>query len=140
MIIPPKKLAEAMDVAINAMVNHPGDEYLKRGGFLMLSYLLQAMNLKMADETIRQGVDKLRNGEYQFDLLNQEHQQFLGVILKQMYGPLGVVDLVILGISGEGKVFITTMHDDDRGKMEIAQIKLLLQKIIDDPDAEDFSI
>lgn len=141
MVITLQKLAEALDVAKNQFTTdfRENNERLI-GGFLMVSYLLQAMNLKKSDETIFDAISRLTEKRPDFDLLNKDDRVLLATILKQMFSPLGIKDVVIIGLAGEGKVFITSLHDEGRSLANVDQVKQLLRAVIDSDDTEDFPI
>ncbi len=142
MIITLPKLAEAMKVAFTEFQKNFGknDDVRLCSGTLVLSYLLQAMSLKTPDETMSDAYQRLKETPPKFDLLNGDHRNLMSKILHDMYAPLGVSDVVILGRTPENKVFITTMHEGEGVKTDIEQIKLFLQAIANTEDSEGFDL
>lgn len=140
MILTMAKLAAAIDVAKNEFAGlwRQSPERLI-GGFLMVSYLLQAMSLKTPEETIQQAMERLRQAQHTFDLLNNDDRILLSTIMKDMFGPLGVADVVILGLTPEGRVFITSMHDHQENRT-IEEVKQLLRTAAESKDAEEFNL
>lgn len=140
MFVPLAKLAEAIEIAKERFFDVITEPTERSSGVLMVSYILQALSLKEPTEGVVIALQRMRQMQITFDLLNQEHRNFLSKVMKDMFGPLGVTDVVILGITGEKKVFITTMHDEHDAKTDISEIKKLLQAIVNTEDAEDFSL
>jgi hypothetical protein len=144
MILTLPKLAEALDAAGRQFIadfkDKPAGNPLA-SGFLMMSYILQAMDLKTREESMNTAMNRLIEPRPPLDLLVERDRNTLNAILKGMFGPLGVETLIIVGVTGEGRTYITHFTDKEDDKNgTVAQVKELMQAIIDDPDAEEFNL
>lgn len=133
-----RKLAEAIAVAKNQFFeDHKANSDRLTGGFLMASYILQAMGLKTPTESIQQAMERLQQAPARFDLLNEVDRQTLGHILKDMYGQLGVQRIFLIGITGEGKTFINYLSENPE---PVPNLREMLRAIADDDDFEEISL
>ena len=60
------------------------------GAATLLSHFLSSLGLKSSSETIKQSIDRLQAKPTKFDLLDDDHRQFIANVLYQMFEPLGV--------------------------------------------------
>lgn len=149
MIVTHAKLAEAMEVASKAFMTgymgsgddpRPVNNEAIAGGFRMMSLLLQSLSLKEHNETLRVAWDRMLAKGNQFDLLSEEHRQIMALIIRQMFEPLAVTNLFIIGVTPERKTFIAGISANQT--MSIEEMQSILKEAMraDMSDIEEFPI
>lgn len=135
------KIAESIEVAWNKFVdNFKGEMAAQAVGSVMVSYILQAMSMAGPADTVEVGIARLREQDVKFNILDANHRAFMTQVLKDMYEPLCVKDMIILGITPEGRVYITSLHAEGAGNTDTAEVKRILQAIVNTEDEEDLPI
>ena len=139
-MIHPSKLGKAIDSVRMYFINSGVSDETKAGCFLALSYLLQALGLKRPEEPFRAAMERLLANEDQYSLLNDSHRQILARMIEEMMEPLGVKDSFIVGISEEGKPFVTSFCDETKQRLDPNQIRDVLRAIADSKEDMDWTL
>ena len=139
-MIHPSKLGKAIDSVRMYFINSGVSDETKAGCFLALAYLLQALGLKRPEEPFRAALERLLANEDQYSLLNDSHRQILARMIVEMGEPLGIKDSLLVGISTDGKPFVTTFFDESKERLTGDQIRQVLRAIADSPEEMDWTL
>jgi hypothetical protein len=144
MILTMPELAIVLNNAGHQFINdyHKDKPQLIPGGFLMMSYILQAMDMKKRDESIDTAMNRLIEPRPALDLALEADRDALGALLKGMLGPtLGVETILVIGVTGENRTYIIHFSPNETsGLKAVDEVKELMQSIISDPNAENLDL
>lgn len=128
------QLAAALERARNRIFETGHENEWQQGQYvasaLSMTYLLQELGLKTPLEFLWDAVNRLKQPEH-YDLLNEKDREFMALMLQDMYEPLAVNRIIMIGITPEGKAFITQIIKSGDEGWSSDQLKEILIAIGD---------
>ncbi len=124
-------LAAVVDKTNKFCKNHPEETSVAPVAASIMSLILSEFGILNDGESMPEFTDRMLAGDTDHSLLNQDHRNLLGRLLREMYAPLGAKRYIVIAVPEDSGIVLCPIQDRGEPPFEMEEVRNILKHILD---------